>query len=91
MRSTVGPKGQVVIAKRFRERLGVAPGWVAVQRLVGDHVEIRFVPPLRERSLRGVLAPHIRRPVPPETWDAARAAAWEAAARARADRDREEQ
>ena len=84
MRSTVGPKGQVVIAKAIRERLGIAPGWVAVQRLVGDHVEIRFAPPLRERSLKGSLAQHVRRSVPPDAWDEARAAAWEAATRERA-------
>ena len=32
----VGAEGQVVIAREIRERLGVKPGWVAVQRLVGD-------------------------------------------------------
>jgi hypothetical protein len=34
----------VVIAKEIRERLGVQPGWVALQRLVGDCVEIYFLP-----------------------------------------------
>ncbi len=77
MEYVVGPKGQVVIAKRIRERLGVEPGWRAVQRLVGDHVEIHFIPPPHRRSLKGALAPHVKRKVPPgESWDEARVAAW---------------
>ena len=39
----VGPKGQIVIAKEIRERLGVAPGWLTIQRLVDDHVEVYFL------------------------------------------------
>ncbi|WP_430981066.1 AbrB/MazE/SpoVT family DNA-binding domain-containing protein [Thermalbibacter longus] len=31
------------------------PGWLAVQFLVGDHVEIYFVPPEHDRSLAGAL------------------------------------
>ena len=42
---TVGPKGQVVVEKEIRDRLGIAPGWRALQSLVGDHVETRFFPP----------------------------------------------
>jgi len=52
----VGPKGQVVIAKEARERLGVQPGWITVQRLVGDHLEVYFFPPPHERSLKGRLS-----------------------------------
>lgn len=52
----VGPKGQVVISKEIRDQLGVEAGWVALQRLVDDHVEIYFVPPEHNRSLAGVLA-----------------------------------
>lgn len=44
----VGPKGQVVIAKEIRERLGIRPGWRVIQRLVDDHVELYFLPhPIR--------------------------------------------
>ena len=84
----VGAKGQVVIAKEIRERLGIKPGWVALQRLVGDRVEIYFLPPEHHESLKGGLAQYLKVRVPPgEAWDKARQAAWEAAAR---DKDAEE-
>jgi bifunctional DNA-binding transcriptional regulator/antitoxin component of YhaV-PrlF toxin-antitoxin module len=77
----VGPKGQVVIAKEIRERLGVKPGWVALQRLVGDQVEIYFLPPEHRESLKGSLARYLEASVPPgEAWDKARQAAWQAVA-----------
>ena len=56
MPHTVGTKGQVVIEQAIRERLGVQPGWQALQTIVDDHVEIYFVPPPHRRSLRGRLA-----------------------------------
>lgn len=56
MRSKVGPKGQIVIEKAIRERLGIEQGYVAVQTLVDDHVEIRFYPGEHTRSLLGILA-----------------------------------
>ena len=78
----VGAKGQVVIAKEIRERLGVKPGWVALQRLVGDRVEIYFLPPQHRESLKGDLAKYLQTHVAPgEAWDEARRAAWEAAGR----------
>jgi bifunctional DNA-binding transcriptional regulator/antitoxin component of YhaV-PrlF toxin-antitoxin module len=77
----VGNKGQVVIAKAIRERLGVKPGWVALQRLVGDRVEIHFLPPEHRESLKGGLAQYLKADVPQgEAWENARVAAWEAAA-----------
>ena len=83
----VGAKGQVVISKEIRERLGIQPGWLTVQRLVDGHVEIYFVPPEHDRSLKGVLAPYTKRHVPLEEWDRAREAAWEEAARAKESSD----
>lgn len=80
MRYRVGPKGQVVIAKEFRDRLGVEPGSLAIQRVVDDHLEIHFLPAARNRSLRGILAPYTRVSLPPEKWHEAVEQAWEEAA-----------
>ena len=55
----VGAKGQVVIEKEIRDRLGIEPGSLAIQRVVDGHVEIYFVPPPHRRSLRGALRPYI--------------------------------
>ncbi len=74
----VGPKGQVVIAKEIRDRLGIQPGWVALQSLIGDHVEIYFLPPEHTRSLKGSLSQHLQAHIPAgEAWDQARETAWE--------------
>jgi bifunctional DNA-binding transcriptional regulator/antitoxin component of YhaV-PrlF toxin-antitoxin module len=76
----VGTKGQVVIAKEIRERLGVKPGWVALQRLVEDRVEIYFLPPEHSQSLKGALSQYTEVQIPPgEAWHKVREAAWEAA------------
>ncbi len=70
MPNTVGSKGQLVIEKEIRDRLGVQPGWQAVQLLVDNHVRIYFIPPEHNRSLRGILKPYIRGQAPPEEeWD----------------------
>ncbi|MCL0087903.1 AbrB/MazE/SpoVT family DNA-binding domain-containing protein [Dehalococcoidia bacterium] len=76
----VGHKGQVVIAKDIRNQLGVEPGWLALQRLVNDHVEVYFLPPEHGKSLKGSLANHIRVHVAPgQEWDKARDIAWDKA------------
>ncbi len=56
MSNRVGSEGQVVIDKAIREQLGIEEGYVAVQTVVDEHVEIRFYPPKHNRSLRGILA-----------------------------------
>lgn len=88
MTTKVGPKGQVVIEKRIRDRLGIEPGWRTLQHVVNDHVEIYFSPPvtLHNRSLLGILAPYTNVSVPAEEWRAARERAWEEAARERVER-----
>lgn len=82
MGNRVGTKGQVVIEKEIRERLGVEPGALAIQRLVGDRVEITFLPPVR-RSLKGAARPFMNRST--EAEDRAAEAAWTEAA---ADKER---
>ena len=72
----VGPKGQVVIAKELREKLGIEPGWWALQRLVDDHIEIHFFPPEHDRSLFGVLSEYVKEPLSPERWNEVRELAW---------------
>jgi bifunctional DNA-binding transcriptional regulator/antitoxin component of YhaV-PrlF toxin-antitoxin module len=68
----VSNKGQVVIAKEIRERLGVKPGWVALQRLIDDRVEILFFPPAHDESLKGSLASYPKARVPEgEAWQQA--------------------
>jgi bifunctional DNA-binding transcriptional regulator/antitoxin component of YhaV-PrlF toxin-antitoxin module len=81
MAHIVGEKGQLVIEKPIREALGIQPGFVALQSVVGDHVEIRFYPPEHRRSLRGRLAEYARRSVSEEQWADAREQAWADAVR----------
>ncbi|MBI4197968.1 MAG: AbrB/MazE/SpoVT family DNA-binding domain-containing protein [Chloroflexi bacterium] len=81
MASKVGQKGQIVIEKEIRNRLGVLPGWIALQILVDDHVEVYFAPPEHNRSLAGILAPYVKRSLPPEEWHQAVEKAWEEAVR----------
>lgn len=45
----------MVIERQARKALGVAPGWRAVQTVVDDHLEVRFLPPEHDESLAGSL------------------------------------
>ncbi len=77
MMSIVGAKGQITIDKEILHRLGIKPGWLALQRIIGDHVEVYFVPPEHRKSLKGSLAKYVKAPVAPgEEWDKARDRAW---------------
>jgi len=51
MTSKVGPKGQVVIPKDLRDRLGIEPGDEVDFWLDGDHVAVRRA--AARRPLRG--------------------------------------
>lgn len=82
MANVVGTKGQVVINKEIRQKLGIEPGWLALQRIVDGHVEIIFLPPEHNRSLKGILAPYVKKTIAPgKEWDEARQEAWDWAAR----------
>lgn len=83
MTGSVGTQGQVVIDEAIRAALGIAPGWIAVQRLVDNHVEIRFLPPDHGESLKGSLASHTTVTVSGDEWPEARERAWRDAARER--------
>ncbi len=41
---TTSPKGQVVIPKKEREKLGIKPGAKVLVETVNDHIEIRPLP-----------------------------------------------
>jgi hypothetical protein len=58
-----------VIRKEIRDRLGLGPGWKAMQRIVDDHVELHFIPPSHNRSLGGILKPFIDPDLAPLTDD----------------------
>lgn len=53
MTSRVGPKGQVVLPKGLRDKLGIRPGDDVVVEEVGDEARVRRVE--KERRLRGLL------------------------------------
>ena len=77
----VGTKGQVVIAKKLRDQLGIKPGWLATQLVVDDHIEIYFAPPSHRRSLKGSLRGYaVRADVRANRdWNEVRDAAWSSA------------
>lgn len=77
----VGTKGQVVISKEIRAKLGIKPGWLALQRVVSGRVEIIFLPPQHDRSLAGALAKYVTKDIPRgEEWEKLREQAWAEAA-----------
>ena len=70
MANAVGLKGQVVIEKEIRDRLGIQPGWQTVQMLVDGRVEMYFLPPEHRRSLKGCLKVYVHPSVACEdSWD----------------------
>ena len=87
MGNRVGPKGQVVISKPTRDLLDIRPGFEALEQVVDDHVELRFIPPPHERSLKGSLASELQKR-PRGRLAKAREAAWSRAAREKARRSR---
>lgn len=89
MPTKVGTKWQVVIEKDVREKLQVQPGSRTIQRVVGDKVEIAFIPPPHKKSLRGILAKHIHPRYKKETsWEKIRETTWKRVAREKYGSDR---
>jgi bifunctional DNA-binding transcriptional regulator/antitoxin component of YhaV-PrlF toxin-antitoxin module len=54
MASRVSERGQITIDRAARSQLGIRPGMVAYQRVVGGHLEVIFLPEPHCRSLYGV-------------------------------------
>ena len=80
MTVTVGTKGQIVINKEILDRLGIKPRWMALQRIVGGHVEIYFLPPEHNKSLLGCLEKQAKvRLKTDKDLNKARGKAWETA------------
>ena len=81
----VGTNGQVVIAKKLRDRLGIKPGWLATQMVVDDHIKIYFTPPSHQRSLKGSLREYaVNAGIHAgQDWGEVRATAWTSTARDR--------
>ena len=50
MPAIVTPRGQITIDQEIRKRLGVQPGMVAVQQVVGGHLVVVFLPAPHRRS-----------------------------------------
>lgn len=51
----ISSKGQIVIPKEIREKLGIGSGKKVLLRLVGDHAEIVPLPDEPIRAMRGML------------------------------------
>ena len=54
MASRVSERGQITIDRRVRKQLGIRPGMVAHQRVVGGRLEVVFLPEPHNQSLFGV-------------------------------------
>ena len=54
MASRVSERGQITIDRAARSQLGIRPGMVAYQRVVGGHLEVIFLPEPHRKSLYGV-------------------------------------
>ncbi len=72
MSAVVNPRGQITLDRAARKRLGVRPGMLAVQQVVGDRLIITFVPSPHLRSAAGILGKPPRKP--PTSWDDTRKA-----------------
>ncbi len=51
-------KGQIIMPKEIRDKLGIKPGKVLSLKLVGDHVEVKPLPDDPIEFLTGIFADH---------------------------------
>ena len=65
--SSVGERGQFTIERSIRERLGIRPKDIAVQRVEDGRLVVEFIRPHEPhmRSLAGILGPSPQRPQEP--------------------------
>jgi bifunctional DNA-binding transcriptional regulator/antitoxin component of YhaV-PrlF toxin-antitoxin module len=65
--TSVGERGQITIERAIRERLGIRPKDIAVQRVEDGRLVVEFIRPHEPhmRSLAGVLAPSPKGPREP--------------------------
>ncbi len=54
------PKGQIIMPKEIRDKLGIKPGTALSVKLVDDHVEIRPLPDDPIEFLTGIFKDHPR-------------------------------
>lgn len=54
MVTRVSGRGTITVDRELRRQLGVQPGMIAHQRVVGDRLEVVFLPDPHSRSLFGV-------------------------------------
>jgi bifunctional DNA-binding transcriptional regulator/antitoxin component of YhaV-PrlF toxin-antitoxin module len=61
--TSVGERGQITIERAIRERLGIRPKDIAVQRVEDGRLVVEFIRPHEPhmRSLAGILGPSPRR------------------------------
>ena len=52
---TASTKGQIVIPKEIREKLGITPGKRILMRVVENHAEITPLPDNPIKAMRGIL------------------------------------
>ena len=62
MVSRVSTRGQITIDRAARSQLGIRPGMVAYQQVVGSHLEVIFLPEPHRRSLYGVFHQQAEQP-----------------------------
>src|SRR2546430_12925601 len=62
MASRVSERGQITIDRAARSQLGIRPGMVAYQRVVGGHLEVIFLPEPHRKSLYGVFHHEAQQP-----------------------------